>query len=476
MEEAVRREDSDGEEDMPDYRVLAALTQRHKPGAEAPVIPKRGEKDFEPTGFGGQTKALSLSRDALFSALRTDRAHSSKTLSTATWDPVLERAIVFVQRGQSCVHMGVTERRTTHDGLKSTHLELYPEETVFLLERGALDCRMNDSIGSIPTEAAHPHCIPISVAQAYAQILGKDGATLARYQIYAYLKRLGYIVQRSDLVDRLRAQANDAAQHDSKHWRWRLRNIYPLLVAILRRFTGLIGRIVRSIFYLSRLISKRLRPTRGLLQVSPNDSYDKIFQALQIVPTAVPSDRKATKHDSHLRPFYYAWRPATRFKRTQPPPPEFRICVLETNQYNMLHLEDFEELFAHIPLPQSGPGEDLGQGASAEEVQLQVIREQNRRAYGKQRKATRNATAQPAKVATALDRLNRLLQAIKRILLYIGMNCNLVRAPSKPTGNVFLPLKAGRRSVVVAIVDQGTMSLLRFGEAEFTRWKLAGRA
>ena len=48
--------------------------------------------------------------------------------------------------------------------------------------------------------------------------------------------------------------------------------------------------------------------------------------------------------------------------------------------------------------------------------------------------------------------------------------------PPRPAGNVYLPLKAGRRSVVVAIVDQGTMSLLRFGEAEFTRWRLAGSA
>ena len=43
-----------------------------------------------------------------------------------------------------------------------------------------------------------------------------------------------------------------------------------------------------------------------------------------------------------------------------------------------------------------------------------------------------------------------------------------------PAPNVYLPLKAGRRSVVVAIVDHGTTSLLRFGEAEFDRWRIAG--
>ena len=179
-DDAARHDASDAEEDMPDYRVLAALAQRHKPGAEAPVIPKRGEKDFEPTGFGGQSKALALSRDALFSAIRTERAHSSKTLSTATWDPVLHRAFVFVQRGQSCTHIGATQRRTLPDGRTATHLELFPEEAVYLIERGALDCRINNAPGTIPTEAAHASCLPLSVAQAYAQLLGHDGATLAR--------------------------------------------------------------------------------------------------------------------------------------------------------------------------------------------------------------------------------------------------------------------------------------------------------
>lgn len=45
-------------------------------------------------------------------------------------------------------------------------------------------------------------------------------------------------------------------------------------------------------------------------------------------------------------------------------------------------------------------------------------------------------------------------------------------APRPP--NVFPPLKAGRRTFVLAIVDQGISSLLRFGETEFAKWRLAG--
>ncbi|WFD48045.1 tRNA-splicing endonuclease subunit sen54 [Malassezia furfur] len=491
-DDAARHDASDAEEDMPDYRVLAALAQRHKPGAEAPVIPKRGEKDFEPTGFGGQSKALALSRDALFSAIRTERAHSSKTLSTATWDPVLHRAFVFVQRGQSCTHIGATQRRTLPDGRTATHLELFPEEAVYLIERGALDCRINNAPGTIPTEAAHASCLPLSVAQAYAQLLGHDGATLARYQIYAYLKRLGYIVQRADLVDQVRAQAASKAPTAAPPAVW---SRYPkalgtaaraVAAAVVRAAVRLLAWLAARVRYLVRLVAGRTRRGRGLLRLDPGATHDAVFAALQIVPTEAPGGaalERARARAAHLAPFFYAWRPATHFKRTQPPPPEFRICVLETDRYPMLHLHDFEVLFSHVPLPARGPGEALDAGASADEQELQAIREQNRRAYGKPRRAPGarppkpGARAQPgggAAPATLVARLAWALRVLAAWVRRIGVRCGAVRAPKKPVGNVYLPLKAGRCSVVVAIVDQGTMSLLRFGEAEFARWRLAG--
>ena len=64
---------------------------------------------------------------------------SSKTLSAATWDPQFQRAFVHVQRGQSCVHVGLSERRKLENGQSMTFLELFPEEAVYLIERGALD-------------------------------------------------------------------------------------------------------------------------------------------------------------------------------------------------------------------------------------------------------------------------------------------------------------------------------------------------
>jgi len=107
----------------------------------------------------------------------------SKTLSTATWDPQFKRAFVHVQRGQSCVHVGLSERRRLENGQSRTFLELFPEEAVYLIERGALDCRWTQTPGCIPSPDSFSTCIPISVSQAYSHLLGTDSSNLARYQV-----------------------------------------------------------------------------------------------------------------------------------------------------------------------------------------------------------------------------------------------------------------------------------------------------
>ena len=197
---------------------------------------------------------------------------------------------------------------------------------------------------------------------------------------------------------------------------------------------------------------------------------DSVYDALRIVPTG-HNERPPSTETSAMSPFFYAWRPATHFKRTQPPPPEFRICVLETEKQPMLQGRDFEVLFSHVPLPTADSNDD--QDAKA----LEAIREQNRRAYGKQRPARpRPVSKHPTtRLGPMLARLRRCLDLLsawlRALCLWAGMP---LRTPERLPSNVYLPLKAGRRSVVVAIVDQGTMSLLRFGEAEFARWRIAG--
>lgn len=372
---------------------------------------------------------------------------------------------MHVQRGQSCAHAGITQRRIDGEHTVS-HLELFPEEAVYLIERGALDARWTQTPGAVPTEAAWETGLPISVAQAYAQLLGGE-ATLARYQIYAYLRRLGYIVQRSGVVDQLRKGAPPPqARRDSTARR--------LARLVLRWLRALLQRLL----YVLRLVLRRR--TRGLLGISPFDSFgtscasdpDTVFDKLRIVHSGL-SVNDPSVDDDELRPFFYAWRPATHFKRTQPPPPEFRICVLDTEAHAMLRGPEMARLFAHVPLPTDADDADA--------LALDAIRARNRQAYGKQkpprapRRAAPSAQAAAPRI-TALARCVAVLGAVLAWLRRVAQRVGVVRcAPSRhPPSNVYIPLKTGRRTVVVAIVEQGTMSLLRFGEAEFARWRLAG--
>lgn len=455
---------SDDDEDMPDYSVLASLSSKHLasnsvPGdTPAPSIPKRGEKDFEPTGFGGQTKGLERSRNALFTTISLPRVHSSKSLSTATWDPELQRAFVHIQRGQSCAHAGVSVRHQLSDGQNQTYLELFPEETVYLIERGALDCRWTQSPGRAPSADDFSTCIPISVSQAYSHLIGKDGCTLPRYQIYAYLRRLGYIVQRASLVDRLRATAQPVTRLQRK-----------LYVGFLLGWWRTYTRLVNLFYHLVRWCVRRLcTKRRGLLGISGSDSYDTVFDKLQIIQSRElnPVLEAPNDSDNELQPFFYAWRPATRYKRTCPPPPEFRICVIDTHMFPMLNAHQFDVLFSHIPLPPLESKAD-------DDKELAEIRAQNRRAYGKQPSArVRPATTRnPSRLRSIMRRLAWLFGILRAIMSRLGISLS---KPKQARANVYIPLKAGRRNVVIAIVDQGTMSLLRFGEAQFQSWRLAG--
>lgn len=173
-----------------------------------------------------------------------------------------------------------------------TNLELFPEETVYLIERGALDCRWTRTPGQLPDSSDFSSCIPISVAQAYAQILGCDSCTLSRYQIYAYLKRLGYIVQRAALVDKIRA--SNARRGPAPHQRF----LHAVFAWILTR----LARCMAFIVYLLRLVACRLRSKpRGLLGIRPLDPYGAL-SLLLILQTRSSKNFRLSKLVPVLRP------------------------------------------------------------------------------------------------------------------------------------------------------------------------------
>ena len=178
------------------------------------VIPKRGEKDFEPLQETVKLQEMMLqrSREALFGALEGVRgssrcvayqcpsqAHVSKTMSHALLTPSSPFPQMIVSRGHIFDSVGLSVRHTNpHDkGKGKTRTELLPEEALYMLERGSLQIWLGPEAG---TEAEESDAIGVwkdeewgvggavemSVMEGFTAFIGQEGLTWERYQVFLF--------------------------------------------------------------------------------------------------------------------------------------------------------------------------------------------------------------------------------------------------------------------------------------------------
>jgi hypothetical protein len=109
----------------------------------------------------------------------------SKVISYAVWYPGIARAHVTLARGIHFSAMGHSAPRqhSTEDGVQKIQkrLELLPEETIYLVERGTLFC-WKESLLDVPGMEDIPGP-PMSVQQVYSEMIGTEDLTLERFQV-----------------------------------------------------------------------------------------------------------------------------------------------------------------------------------------------------------------------------------------------------------------------------------------------------
>jgi tRNA-splicing endonuclease subunit Sen54 len=115
----------------------------------------------------------------------------SKAVSYAIWHPDIARTEVTVARGIHFANMGHSAPRSVvgEDGVSKTYkrVELLPEEAIYLIERGALFCwkATNLPLGQIPG-LSDILGSPMSVQQAYSEMIGAEGITLEKLQVRVF--------------------------------------------------------------------------------------------------------------------------------------------------------------------------------------------------------------------------------------------------------------------------------------------------
>ena len=121
----------------------------------------------------------------------TPQRARSKSVSYAVWYPDLARAHVTVARGVHFSSMGHSVQRPPSSSSAASgkslkkRLELLPEEALYLVEKGALFCwkASRDGPGEDVDWDSASQGAPMSVQQAYAEMIGTQDLTLDRYQV-----------------------------------------------------------------------------------------------------------------------------------------------------------------------------------------------------------------------------------------------------------------------------------------------------
>ncbi|KAF8694689.1 hypothetical protein AX14_001939 [Amanita brunnescens Koide BX004] len=444
------------------------------PTAARPAIPKRGEKEFEPraqgvasqdgpsvstttsTGTALQQHILNRAREAMFNALRAPRTISSKTISHGVWYPNLSRTHVVVARGVHFSNMGHSAPRASYDdvsvaGKIQKRLELLPEEAIYLIERGSMLCWKALPIGDNTPEITAAIYegpipgVPMSVQQVYTEMIGRDGLTAEKLQVYTYLKRLGYVVMRTEPLDPfyptppVLSDTQQLAPSVSQRIFARIRRLVSCFVRLLTR---------NSIF-------DWWHPIKLGGWLSHNNNHKYIFESLRFIPaghkTPLFQSKARTTHatDSPYRIFYNVYKPNTPFKKSAPGKPDFQVVVVDARTTRLPSLHELTSVFGQLP---------------------DAIPQAPRRRGPNSTQEKKNDTSLPSSTPPAISWSSWFLHFIqKRLFLFSPMKFG---AATLPRQNPFASLKMGKRIIVIAAVDSGSISFFRFGQGGFEEWPM----
>jgi len=346
-------DEEDGEDLAQDYRLLSSLTA--KSGYK---IPKRGEKDFESHGTKQQAGKLEAQRQAMHDVLGYTRVYPPKSHTRAFYYGVesLDRDEVIAEEwrqgiGENHVVVVASQKQsfgktmgTWTTGKENTTLWLLPEEALFLVERGSLDLWW-------PSHSSYKHVrkdlkdddqhedeneneiyeyeeggnqtnrddedegTPMSLQAAYAMLIGKDGErgkiSLEKFNVYANLKRTGYVVCRAWEWDPKIASLGHVDVHDVN------------LQKQQSFFNWLFGRYFGTDETKPCAHGPLVRP--GIYR-----SYNSIYRQIAVIPRHKPSQNPDNPSpESPYQVFYHLWRPMVAYTRRSAGPPAFRIAIAD---------------------------------------------------------------------------------------------------------------------------------------------------
>jgi tRNA-splicing endonuclease subunit Sen54 len=191
---------------------------------------------------------------------------------------------------------------------------------------------------------------PMSVQQAYSEMIGTEGLTLEKYQVikywcspsdvsirgrqvFAHLKRLGYVVTRTDPPSSAYPTPPPFSNVTQR------RPIFHRLYSVVSRWISKIFSPLLTSFDWWRPLRHRScfqRVNRYGKFGGPHDRERNtdtfeasLFRSLRFIPSTQKISLPTPMTSSPYRIFFNVYKPSTSFRKTAPPPPDFFVVVIK---------------------------------------------------------------------------------------------------------------------------------------------------
>lgn len=346
-------QDFNGEDEVQDWKIFSKIEKNQG------VIPKRGDKDFQPDGTDIQANRLKESQDAMYNTLEESSHNRLRQVLVGIWIATEKKVLVPHAKGTFFKDIGKAVRINKH--LQGNWIN--PIEAVYLAERGSMVIYSSNwefdrlLLGHDEEAITYPEVgQPIPIGYLYVLAFGHDPGLYDKYQVYAYLKRFGYLVQDFRRLD-TRTQGDKYEDYLKKKI-----SFFDKIKLNFKKAFSYVFWLISSKFCNSDidtdLYSKALQI--GVLAPGPSGmhfrtmhyfNYTSVFETLKLIPSyrAFDSLRNCPpKKKQGYNLAFNVWKPYPNFSKNKPPPPDFQLCIINTEKQPFPRAQDFYYLFNEL--------------------------------------------------------------------------------------------------------------------------------
>ena len=405
----------DVEDEIQDWKFLNKST-----------IPKRGTKEFEPDGTNYQISALEQSQQTMFQAINNVRGHHTTKKLIGIWmiDEHDQYCFIPQIRGNYFKDLGKAINIGKFQGMKLNSLE-----TIYLAERGSLivylgnqeysdwlynsaEVEENEDEDKNVLFDVESNLIALDLEYLYSLLT----IPLANYQVYAYLKRLGYIIQeykvQDDVMDKTLLSSSPTKD--------------PKKLELLVQFTlwpREWGIMAYPLFHSLHFKTKHYF------------KYTDVFKNLKLNFKPIESD----PNESNINITFNVWKPSPSFSKKTPPPPDFQLCVVDSSKNtDFLKLPQIQRLFFQLSPPPS---------------QQQQQQQQKQNLFKKTKPSTKMESKRDIRARRYAERQAKLDKQLQLKNEYYRLRDDC--------------FKNGGQSVIIAIVNNGIMNFISLSSGQF---------